>query len=692
MMENILLIGNPNTGKTTLFNQLTLSHEKVGNWNGVTNNFIVKKMKYENKEFNIVDLPGTYSLTPFTFEEKVTVDFLYKDNFKSLVLCICEIDSLKKNLFLALQLLEYGQNIMIVINNKNRQKYHQIDTEKLSVDLGVRVFLTDFENSAQINDLKKEIACYVKTAKKFATPYLEQYLNRYSHFKFKCENFNENYVLTKLLEQDEFFLKKSTVNPPDKIEEVCFLRHGFLHSLNAIKKKEKKTNWQKIDAVILNKYLSIPIFLLVMLAVFYFTFFSAGAFFSDLAEKFVTDVIGVPFISLVTKLTDAQFIISFFRQGVFGAFAIIVKFLPQVVILFFLLNLIEQSGYLSRIAFIFEDYLSKFGLSGKSVYTVLMGFGCTVPAIMTSRTVASEKTKIKTALLTPYMSCSAKIPIYAVLGGAFFGAKNVFVILFLYLLGLVVGLLVSYILEKTVLKSKRDDFILEFTNLQTVKIKKIFQNVYLSAKEFFKRIFVLIICSNILIWAMGSFSFSLAYVGEFAGQGSTFFSKSILQVLSEILLPVFKPLGFTSWVHISALITGLIAKEIVISTLALFGSYGLNTGLSEQLRDVSSLIFFSPSGAFSYLIFVLIYPPCFASIGMLKKETGRKWTFISVLLQIVIAYVLSFIAYHLYTLFTLAPFEFFALGAILCLFAFSLKFLFFKPKCENCSPNCKKCK
>ena len=691
-MENILLLGNPNTGKTTLFNQLTKSHEKVGNWNGVTNNYIIKKMKYNDKELNVVDLPGSYSLTPLTYEEKVAVDFLYKDNYKSLTLCVCEIDGLSKNLFLALQLLEYGQNLMIVINNKNKQKYHQVDVSKLSSILGVSVFLVDFENNNQIDNLKKEIFEYKKEVSHFNFVYLNAYLKNFSNLKIHIDNFNQDYALTKLLEQDEFFLKETKSKVPDKIEEISYLRHNFIKSLDCIKQKEKKIGWKKIDNVILNKYLAIPIFLLIMLAIFYLTFFSFGVFLSDLLENLVLNVVRKSFISVLTKLTNEQLIISFFEQGIFSAFAIIVKFLPQVLLLFFFLNLIEQSGYLSRVAFIFEDYLAIFGLSGKSVYTVLMGFGCTVPAIMTSRTVANKKTQIRTAILTPYMSCSAKIPIYAVLGGAFFGANNVFVILFLYLFGLGVGFLVSYLLEKTILKSQRDNFVLEFTPLQIIKFKKLLQDIYLSTKEFFKRVFVLIICSNIIIWAMSSFSFNLSYVGSLAGQGRIFFQKSILQVISELIMPIFKPLGFTSWAHVSALITGLIAKEIVVSTLALFGSYGSVNGLANQFKDVTSLVYFSPAGAFSFLMFVLIYPPCFASIGMLKKEIGKQWTATAVCLQIVLAYVLSLIAYHAYSFFQIAPFEFFALIFIVLVFALSLKFIFFKKKCVNCLKNCKKCK
>lgn len=528
-MQNILLLGNPNTGKTTLFNQLTKSHEKVGNWNGVTNNYTIKKMKYANKEFNIVDLPGTYSLTPFTYEEKVTVDFLYKDNYKSLTLCVCEIDAIEKNLFLALQLLEYGQNIIIIINNKNKEKYHEINTQKLTEILGVKVFLIDFEDNVQIDNLKNEIVQNKNISNNFSPLYLNPFLKKYDNLKINNENFNSNYALIKALEQDEFFLKNNK-SVPDKIEEICYLRHDFIKKLNCVKKKNKNAGWQKIDKIILNKFLAVPIFLLLMLGIFYLTFFSFGTFLSNILENLVVNVIGKSFISLLSKLTSENFIISFFKQGVFSAFAIIVKFLPQVLLLFFFLNLIEQSGYLSRVAFIFEDYLAVFGLSGKSVYTVLMGFGCTVPAVMTARTVAEQKTKIRTAILTPYMSCSAKIPIYAVLGGAFFGANNVFVILFLYLFGLVIGLFVSYLLNKTVLKSKNDDFVLEFTMLQKIKFKKLLQDIYLSTKEFFKRVFVLIICSNIIIWVISSFSFNLSYVGLLAGKGQTFFKKAFCKL------------------------------------------------------------------------------------------------------------------------------------------------------------------
>lgn len=683
MNSNILLIGNPNTGKTTLFNALTNKQERTGNWNGVTSNFIVGTLRHKDKKFNVVDLPGVYSLTPLSGEEKVTVDFLFKDKKKSLCVNVCEASAIEKNLFLTLEVLEYGSQTILVINNKNKKSQNAIDTKKLSQILKVPVFIVDFENKKEIESLKEFLANYKSTQQNFVPSYYTSIVSQHKNLFEIAKNFNEftpNFFVAKTLCGDEFFLKMANIIAEDKLEQICLSRHVFIKNLDIISKKTQKNMffYEKIDRFLLNKYFAIPVFFCVMLVIFYLTFFSVGKFLSDGLEFLATNYVANNIVTFLKSYIQTEFLISFFENAIFGGFLIVLKFLPQVCLLFFFLNLIEQSGYLSRVAFAFEDILSKFGLNGKSVYTILLGFGCTVPAIMTSSTNANKSSKIKTALLTPFMSCSAKIPVYVVLGGVFFGRFNIFVIMILYMLGLIVGFAMSYIYEKTILKTKSTNFVFELTNLCSVSFKKIFDSVAKSIWEFVKRIFVVVLCSNIVIWVLSNFSFSLNFVP--VSNSQNFFSKSVLQVLSEFLLPVFAFIGLSSWTHVGALICGLIAKEVVVSSLALFGGGNL-----KGLEDVGSAIYFSPSSALAFLVFVLLYPPCVASLSMLKQEIGLKWTIFSTLVQITLAFVFAYIAFKLYPYFIFAPLELFLFGIMLFLFATSLYLIIFKPKKVACN-------
>lgn len=321
----------------------------------------------------------------------------------------------------------------------------------------------------------------------------------------------------------------------------------------------------------------------------------------------------------------------------------ILTFLPQVALLFFFLSLLEDSGYLSRVAFVFEDVLGKVGLSGKSVYTLLMGFGCSATAVLTARNMEDKNSKIKTGLLTPYMSCSAKFPIYAVLGGAFFGANNIFVIIGLYLLGVVIAVALSYVLEKTVLKSKEQSFILEFPPYRMMSFKRTFEMLWLNVKLFITRVGTLILAMNIVVWILSNFTFTLKFVG--AGEGV-----SILETIGKILSPMFIPLGFNSWGLASALIAGLVAKEIIVSSIAMFNGVeeaSIESIQSSIVLSTSAVYFSSPSSVISFLVFCLLYFPCIATTSVLLKEIGKKWTFIGILIEFLIAYLTAFFIYTL---------------------------------------------
>ena len=348
-----------------------------------------------------------------------------------------------------------------------------------------------------------------------------------------------------------------------------------------------------------------------------------------------------------------------FENALVGGVGLIISFLPQVGLLFFFLSLLEDSGYLSRIAFLFDDILSKVGLSGKAVYTLLMGFGCSTSAVLTSRNMEDKNSKLKTALLTPYMSCSAKFPIYAVLGGAFFGAKNIWIILALYLLGVVVAVAISFVLDRTLFKSKAQSFVLEFPAYRMISLKRTCSLLWQNIKTFISRVGSVILAMNVVVWVLSNFSISFRYVGN----GGV----SILETLGRLFAPLFIPLGFGSWGHVSALIAGLIAKEVIVSSIAMFNGVAGYPGekIGQSILSLSSVVCFATtSSVVSYLVFCLLYTPCFATISVLSKEIGGRWTAFAVILQFVVAYIVSFIVYTFGSAFELFGFWRVGIGLI----------------------------
>ncbi len=694
----VSLIGNPNTGKTTLFNTLTGSNEHVGNWHGVTVEEKYAFFSFENQKIKLVDLPGIYSLSRLSFEEKVATDYLLanKDN---IVVNICDYNNLQRNLYLTLGLIELGCKIIMVVNQIDKKKFRKINLSLIEKQFGIKILEINAQSKEDVEELKKEICNY-----SFAKPkidYLKQIdlKESYSLLPKNIKESEKNFYAIKLLEDDEDIKKQFNIKKKfNKADIVASARYDFIDKIMKECASENKKTYgeSKLDKIFLNKFLAFPIFLFLLGVVFYLTFFSIGAFLSDglsyLLNKFITN----PFLGFLQNNLGAQsFLYNFFESAIFGGVVSILTFLPQVALLFVFLSILEDSGYLARVAFVFEDILSKVGLSGKSVYTLLMGFGCSTSAILTARNMEDENAKRKTALLTPYMSCSAKFPIYVCLGGAFFGVNNIFVILGLYILGVVVAISMSSIYERTILKSKEQSFILEFPPYKIVNLKQILKVFFQNAKLFLTRVGTLIIAMNVIVWLLGNFSFSFKYIGNSNSE------TSILQCLGKVLAPIFAPLGFGSWGLVSALIAGLIAKEIIISSIALFNHVDASNIVEFQnsLRNPNSIVnFVGPSSVLSYLVFCLLYFPCLASVGVLYKEIGKKWTIYGVLMQFLVAYFITMFIYNIAKAVEL----FGALKVVLVLLAIlivviSVLLIVKKIKkkdtcgnCLNCPKNCKK--
>ena len=690
------LVGNPNTGKTTLFNTLSSSNEHVGNWHGVTVEQKGKIYSFEGQQIKLVDLPGLYSLTALSYEEEVASDFILENKDK-IVVNICDASNLERNLYLTLGLMELGCPVVLAVNQIDKRPIVKTNYSLLAKRLGVRVVPINASRKESAKRLNEEIIALQKEIDKdkkieYNLPYIKKIDFSFvkSFLPQNCDN--RLFLGIKLLENDEKIKKNLKIEQNfDGLEEMAYLRYEYIEKVlsECCSEKVKTYGKSKLDKIFLNKFLALPIFIVFLALTFYLTFFSVGAWLSSLLRLCLDKIVGAPLVSFVSQaFGETSWVKGLVETAIVGGFGSILSFLPQVALLFFFLSILEDSGYLSRVAFVFDDILSKVGLSGKSVYTLLMGFGCSTTAILTARNMEDKNSKIKTSLLAPYMSCSAKFPIYTVLGGAFFGAKNIFVILGLYLLGVLVALLISLIFEKTALKSKAQSFILEFPPYRMMSAKRVTKVLWQNVKLFVTRVGTTILAMNIIVWILANFSFEFKYT-----QGG-----SMLESLGKLFAPIFAPIGFNNWGLASCLIAGLIAKEVIVSSIAMFNSNFSNIDIQKSLLLPSSVIFFaSKSACLSFLVFCLLYSPCLASISVLKKEIGLKWTLMGVALQFAIAYLVSFMIYTsslLVEAFGLSKSILFLLVVLAVIFAlvYVSKLVRHKkcPYCSNCQKSCKK--
>ena len=701
-MEEIILLGNPNSGKTTLYNTLTKANEHIGNWHGVTVEEKKKEMRIDGKPYLLVDTPGLYSLSPLSFEEEVSFKIIEEKRYKKII-NICDRNNLQRNLYLSLCLIEEGLDVVIAINEIDKKVKYKVDEKKLAGILGVSVVSINAEKKFGVDELKNAIK---NESKEKTLPYLKKidFSSVKKHFSTFSLKEQEIFAIKAFEKNKNFFKFKGfsekeieeifALTPENSLEILTECRYQFLDEVisECCQKADFVYGKNKFDKILLNKYLAFPIFILIIGFIFFLTFFSLGAFLSDILAKLL-DLATSPLLSLLENSLGDSWIYYLFSDAIFGGLGTILSFLPQVVLLFFFLSVLEDSGYLSRVAFIFEDILVKVGLSGKSVYTLLMGFGCSTTAIMTARNMDDKHSKIKTALLCPYMSCSAKIPIYTVIGGAFFGAKNIFVIMLLYFLGVLVSLAVSLILDKTILKSQNQTFILEFPPYRLSSPKRLGNILKNNLRTFLLKVGSVIIAMNIIVFLLSSFTFKFQFVQDGSG--------SILESIGRFLSPLFEPLGFNNWAIVSALLAGLVAKEVVVSSIAMFNgidSSALELVSSSILLPTSVVYFLSTASVLSFLVFCLLYTPCLASISMMNSEIGAKWTIFGVIVELVVAYVVSLLVYNIALAFEIFGFLstfFVILGILLVVFSAVYIFHIVKKKrcphnCQDCSRNCEK--
>ncbi len=654
------LAGNQNCGKTTLFNQLTGSNQHVGNFPGVTVDQKVGQMKSQ-PDCSVVDLPGIYSLRPYTNEEIVTRDFLLNEKPDGII-NIVDATNIERNLYLTLQLMEMRIPMVLALNmmDEVRNNGGTINVEKMSEALGIPVVPISAAKNEGIEEL---VQAAVRVAKEKRTAKVIDFckqgpVHRCIHsvchqiedhaekaglsVRFSCSKLIENdtrIVDMLQLSQNELELVEHSIIEMEaeagmnRNAALAGMRYDFIESVCAdtvIKCEESKEHIRsvKIDSILTHKYFAIPIFILVMFLVFFLTFNVFGAVLSDLLSMLIDDI-----TALVDKGLTAYginpVVHSLVIDGIFAGVGSVLSFLPIIVVLFFFLSILEDTGYMARIAFVMDKLLRKIGLSGRSIVPLLVGFGCTVPAVMASRTLSSERDRRMTIMLTPFMSCSAKIPIYAVFAAAFFQKYAALVMIGMYLTGIIIGIIVALIFDRTVFRGKPIPFVMELPNYRFPSAKSVLLLMWDKAKDFLQRAFTIIFLATVIIWFLQSFDSRLNVVTDSAD--------SILAAIGHLLAPVFAPLGFNDWRIPTALITGFTAKEAVISTL------GVLMGTSTAALGPALHTLFTPVSAISFLVFTLLYTPCVAAIAAVKRELESGWLALGVvILQCVVAWLAAF--------------------------------------------------
>lgn len=684
------LVGNQNCGKTTLFNALTGSNQHVGNFPGVTverkegrikpellhiathHDYQIgrrKRYRARNQESPVlVDLPGIYSLSPYTAEEVVTRDFVLKDK-PDVIINILDATNLERNLYLTLQLMELNIPLVLALNmmDEIRASGNSIDIPALSEALGVPIVPISAAKGEGISELAimamrvaEDKETYLSQIKfDFCSGEIHRAIHAIAHIienHAAKKQIPVRFAATKLVEHETeeakiLQLEEADIHIIEHIVEtmendvgldslaaLADMRYSYIEKICAKCLTKKQITKEQLRSERLDKYLthriwSIPIFLGIMLTIFWLTFSVIGGPLQELLEKGI-NYLSTLFGNWLLSLGLNQMIYELLINAVIAGIGAVLSFLPIIVTLFFFLSLLEDSGYMARIAFVMDKLLRKIGLSGRSFAPLLIGFGCSVPAVMSSRTMPSERDRLLTISLVPFMSCSAKLPIYAMITAAFFGSHSTLVMLSLYVLGIVVAVIMGLILSKTLYEGNAMPFVMELPAYRLPGLGTVLHHMWEKAKEFVKKAFTVIFLATVLIWFLQTFDWRLNVVST---------DQSILASLGALIAPLFAPLGFGDWRAATALITGLTAKEAVVSTLTVLIGAANEAQLSQALMQI-----FTPLSAYSFLIFVLLYVPCIATFAAARREMGSTWRAIRMgLIQVATAYIVAFIIYSI---------------------------------------------
>lgn len=653
------LVGNQNCGKTTLFNQLTGANQHVGNFPGVTVDRKDGAIKGYS-DTNVTDLPGIYSMSPYSSEEIVSRNFVLQDH-PTAIINIVDATNIERNLYLTMQLLEMDIPMVVALNMMDEvtSNHGAINVNLMEELLGVPVIPISAAKNEGVEELVKHA---LHIAKYQERPMRQDFCDKKDHdgSVHRCihavihliEDHAEKadipvrFAATKAIEGDLLILKQlkldenekemlehivcqmETERGVDRSAAIADMRFDFIERLceqAVVKPKESKERIrsEKIDRIFTGKYTAIPCFIAIMAAVFYLTFNVIGAWLQNILQlgiDAIADMVGKGLKA--AQLNDALY--SLIMDGIFTGVGSVLSFLPIIVTLFFFLSLMEDSGYIARVAFVMDKLLRKIGLSGKSIVPLLIGFGCTVPAVMATRTLTSERDRKMTILLTPFMSCTAKLPIYAFFVSVFFPGRGGLIMTGLYLFGIVMGILVAFLYRATLFEGEPVPFVMELPNYRLPGVRNVGQLLWEKAKDFLQKAFSVILVATVVVWFLQSFNLRLNMVSDS--------SDSMLAMIAQIFVPILTPLGLGDWRIATALISGVMAKESVVSTLEVLFSGSISTVLS-------------PLTAGSLLVFSLLYTPCIAAIASVKRELGSKWAVSMVIWQCIVAWVTAFAVY-----------------------------------------------
>lgn len=668
MIKKIALIGNQNCGKTTLFNALTGSSQHVGNFPGVTVEQKTVFIKKHKDELELIDLPGIYSLSPYTSEEIVSIRYLLEEK-PCLIINIIDATNMERNLYLTTQLLELNIPMILVLNMMDEVivSGNSIDIdglkERLEMDVvpisaskneGIEDVITAIEKNLDQSSHHIDICHGVVHKAIHSISHIVEQSAQSLHLPLR-------YCVTKIIEGDEDMFDKLHIDQGDrhiiehileKMEEeagtdreaaLVDMRYSFIedvchHTVFIESETKEQIRSEKIDRLLTHKFLGIPIFILIMLFIFYLTFSLIGAPLQDLMDSLIGQFSN--WIIHLLEVNDvAYWLRSLVGDGILAGVGSVLSFLPVIVILFFFLSMLEDSGYMARVAFVMDKALRKIGLSGRSFVPMLIGFGCSVPAIMATRTLSSDRDRKMTIILTPFMSCSAKLPIYGMIIAAFFPHKAAIVMLTIYCIGILVAIISAILLKNTVFIGEPVPFVLELPAYRIPTLKNVYLNVLDKAKDFIHKAFTIIFMASIVIWFLQSFSFTFDFVSDS--------SQSILAAIGSFVSPIFAPLGFNDWRASTALMTGITAKESVVSTLTVLTQSSSTAAFNQALAGI-----FTPLSAFAFLVFTVLYMPCVAAFAATRREL-HSWiqAILTVLFQTGMAYLVAFLIYQIGHLF-----------------------------------------